>query len=261
MMTQLRAALVIGQTTLREALRNKVTVIPLAFALVLIAFSVTLASLSMREHARLIIDVGLTAASGLGGLIAVALTISSFARELERRTAYPVLVRPLPRWIFVLGKFLGLWATMVFVTTVMLIATAVTVRAYGDAVPSAFWASIWLTWLEMGLVTAVALLFSSFASPVLAALYCSAVLVAGHLSDDLVELASRLTNKGELGGSVLRVAYHVLPDLGLLSLRVQAANQLAVPGGFLLWATLYSATYGATALALAMLIFSRRRSV
>ncbi len=252
-------ALVVGLATFLEAVRNRVLLVVVAFAVVLIGVSVAAASLSFGERARLIVDVGLAAASGIGGIMAVALTVVSFARELERRTAYPVLARPVPRWGFVLGKYLGLVATMVAVTSLMLLATAATVALYGDPVPRALAATVWLTWLEMAVCVAVALLFSTFATPVLAATYSAGVWLAGHLAGDLHALAARL-GEGAAAGAI-ELGYYLLPDLDRLSVRLQAANDLEVPAGFVGAGTAYALAYAMTALVLAMAIFERKRSL
>jgi ABC-type transport system involved in multi-copper enzyme maturation permease subunit len=260
-MTALRSVLVIARITLLEALRNRILLVALAFAVALVGISVAAAAVSMGERARLIVDVGLAAASAMGSLIAIALTIATFAHEIAQHTAYPVLARPLPRWAFVLGKYFGVLATMVAVVTLMLLATALAVWLYGDALPHAFWPSIWLAWLEMALVIAISLLFSCYTTPVLAATYSVALLIAGNLAADLLALAERLIEKGYAVGRVVDAAYYVLPDLESLSLRTQAANNLAAPPAFIGWATLYALSYSAVALGLAMLLFTRRRAI
>jgi ABC-type transport system involved in multi-copper enzyme maturation permease subunit len=252
---------VIGMATFLEAVRNRVLLVAVAFAVALIGLSVTAASLSFGERSRLIVDVGLAAASGVGGLVAIALMVTSFARELERHTAYPVLARPLPRWAFVLGKYLGVVATMVVVTGLMLLATVVTVWLFGDPVPSAVWTTFWLTWLEMAVTTALAMLFSTFATPVLASTYTIGLWLAGHLAGEILTLADKLARDGSPSASLVRGVYFVLPDLGAMSVRTQAANGLAVPAGFVGYATAYALAYAGVALLGAMLIFARRRAV
>jgi len=161
----------------------------------------------------------------------------------------------------VLGKYLGVLATMMAVTAAMLAATAITVWVYGDPLPAAFWPVIWLTWLEMAVVVGLGLLFSTFTAPVPAAIYAVSLLIAGHLAGDIHELAQRLTEKGDAAGAVLEAAYYVLPDLEALSLRTQAANGLAVPAGFVAWGSLYAAAYSTVVVLLAIMIFGRRRSL
>jgi ABC-type transport system involved in multi-copper enzyme maturation permease subunit len=252
---------VVARTTLLEALRNRLLLVTVAFAVVLVGLSVSAASVSIGEQSRLIIDVGLAAASAIGSVIAIAVAISSFAGEMRRRTAYPVLARPLPRWAFVLGKYLGVLFALEAVVVIMVAATAGVVWLYGDPVPSALWWSLWLTLIEMALVTALAIFFSTIASPVLAATYSVGVLLAGNLAGDILALAGRLEEKGKAFGPVLRGLHYLLPDLEALSVRSQAANHLPVPGAYLLQGTAYGACYAATALILAMWIFSRRRAL
>jgi Cu-processing system permease protein len=256
-----RSALVLAQTTLLEAIRNRVLMVALAFAVGLIALSITTAAVSIGEKARLIVDVGLASASAFGSLVAVTLTLTSFGRELQLRTAYPVLARPIPRSVFVLGKYLGLLCTMAIVVALMLAATALAVLLFGETLPAAFWPSLWLALLEMGVVVALALFFSCFTSSVLAAIYSVGTLVAGNLAADIAALAAKAADKTPLGSLALRGIYYVLPHLNALSLRTQAANGLAVPPAYVLVATLYAAAYAAAALLLAMLLFGRRRAV
>lgn len=252
---------IVAVSTLLEAVRKRLLMVSVVFSVVLVGLSVAAASVSIGEKGRLIIDVGLAAASGLGSAIALALAISSFAGEIRSRTAYPVLARPVQRWVFVLGKYLGNVAAMVLVVTIMLLATATIVWLYGGHVGEAFWSSLWLTWMEMALVVSIALLFSTMASPTLAATYSVGIVLAGNLAGDILAIADRMQDKGKALGSVLRYAYYVVPDLQELSLRTQAANDLPAPSRFLLYGTLYALAYAACAVVIAMWIFSRRRAV
>lgn len=260
-MATVKAILAIAVTTLIEGLRNRVLMIALAFAVALIALSISTAAISIEEQARLIIDVGLGASSALGSLIAVALSIGSFGRELQLRTAYPVLARPLPRWAFVLGKYLGLWVTSALIVSLMMLATTLAVVVFGAELPQAFQMSLYLLWLEMAVVVALALLFSCFTTPLLAAAYSIGLIIAGNLTGTIADLALRMEEQHPIGSSVLRILYHVLPEIERLSLRTQAANGLAVPPTFLGWATLYALAYSLTALLLAMMLFTRRRAI
>ena len=97
MKNTLKGVLVIAQTTLIEALRNKILLVSLAFAVLLLLVSIAGASSSVGEQERIIIDIGLAAASGLGSLVTILLLITSFASEIKNRTAYTLLARPVPR--------------------------------------------------------------------------------------------------------------------------------------------------------------------
>jgi len=257
----LRCAAALAVSTWLEAVRNRVLLVAVAFIVALIGLSVTTAAVSIGEQSRLIIDVGLAAASVLGSVMAVALTLSSFARELEQRTAFVVLVRPVPRWAFVLGKYWGVLATMLVVVTLMLAATAAAVFFYGGSLPAAFWPSVALAWLEMAVVVAIAQFFSCFASPVLAATYSVALWLAGNFASDIGALADSFAQKHFVLAPLVRLAYYVVPDVEALSLRTQAANFLPVPAAFVGVATLYALAYAAAALLGAMLLFTRRRAL
>ncbi|MEM6730038.1 MAG: ABC transporter permease, partial [Myxococcota bacterium] len=204
---------------------------------------------------------GLAASSGLGSLIAVALSINTFAGELKNHTAFPLLARPIPRWAFILGKYLGVVVAMIGVITIMDLATAATVALYGATIPSAFWACMWLGWVEIAVVVAVSFAFSSLAVPTLAAAYSAGVILAGNLATDVQNYAARLQRKGESGGALLDAAYYVLPDLQDLSARIQAANALPLPFETLVAGTLYGVSYAAVAMLIAMWVFSRRRAI
>ncbi len=256
----LRSTTAIAWATFLEALRNRLLFVSLFFGISLIALSISAASVSLLERSRIIIDVGLASASGLGSIIAIAIGISTFASDIRRRTAYTVLVRPLPRYAFVLGKFLGVYGTMSLVVTAMFISTWLAVLVFGGEMGPAFWPSLWLLQLEIIVVSAIAIFFSSQTEPVLAAAFSFGLLIAGNLSADILSLAERLADKGEmLNSMVLRGIYHALPDIGVLSLRSQAANAMAIPQGFVTHATLYALLYSSCLLLGAAIIFHRRR--
>jgi ABC-type transport system involved in multi-copper enzyme maturation permease subunit len=258
MRDSLRGALVIGMSSLVEALRKRLLLVGMAFTIGLVLLSMAAASVSIGEQTRLIVDVGLAASSGLGSIIALALTISTFAGALKNRTAYTQLVRPVPRWAFVLGKYLGNFTAMVLVVTVMIVSTGVVVMVYGDPIPSALWSALWLSYVEMALVVSMAILFSTLTGPVMAATFTVGFGLAGNLAGDMLGIAESLIERGKPLGMILQSTYYVIPDLQDLSVRAQASNNLPVPPSYVLHGTLYGLSYAAAALILAMWVFSRR---
>lgn len=257
----LRQLTVLTSATLLESIRNRLLLTTLAFGVVLVGVSVAAASVAIGEQVRLIVDVGLAAVSALGSTIAIAVTVSSVAGELTRRTAYAILARPVSRATFLIGKYLGLTITMVLVTTIMGLSTAAIVALYGGPVPSALWTALLLAAVEMSVVVAVALFFSSFAAPALAATCAAGLVLAGNLTSDIVALAERFGERTAEIAPLLRVSYIVLPDLAKLSVRAQAANGLPVASDVLTLGTIYGASYAAAVVLLAALIFNRRRAV
>ena len=255
------ALLVVAAGTLLEAMRSRILFVVLFFAVLLVGLSVAAASVSFGEEGRLIIDVGLAAASAVGAGIGLSLAIASFGGEIKRRTAYTLLARPIPRWAFVLGKHLGVVGTVTVLVALMVSSTALTVHGYGAANPPALWAALWLTLIEMQVVVALATLFSALTSPILAAAFTVGMVLAGNLAGDIARFADRLSAKGQAGGLVLRAVYYLLPDLGRLSFRIEAANDLPVSLRYVAWSTSYGLGYAAVVLLVACLIFGRRRVV
>ena len=251
----------LARVTLLGASRNRLLLISVLFAVLLVALSVGAASVSFGERARLILDVGTAGASIIGSIVAVALTVSSIASDLRSRTAYTVLVRPVSRGAFVLGKYLGILAALVGVTTVMQLATALMVLLFDEAIPHAFWAGLWLNWVEMAVAAATAMLFCTLSSPVVASTLAGGTLVVGHLAQDAVEIAEKSKDVSELAVRALEIALNIAPDMQALSVRVQIANDLEVPVFFLGFATLYGVAYAGAMIALATFVFSRRRAV
>ena len=247
--------------TFQEAVRNKLLLVTLVFAAILTALSISAGSVSLGHRGRLILDVGLAAASMVGSIIAIALTVISFGSEVKNKTAYTLLTRPISRWAYLLGKYLGIVATMQLVVGLMLGATALTVLLYGEELPVAFWGSAWLTLIEMWLVVAVALLFSTVGVPVLAAAYSAGLILAGNLSQDILNLSERIQEQGDsLSSAILYTIYRIIPDLSDLSLRPEASNSLDIPSGFIVYGSIYGLTYGIIALLGAMWVFTRKKT-
>lgn len=261
MMRNVRAAIVIGGGTFIEAMRSRLLWVAVAFAAVLVFMSVAGASVAVFERQRLIIDVGLGAASGLGGIVALAASVALLSGELQGRTAYVMLARPIARWAYVFGKFLGLWLAMVTVVVAMGLSTAAVFSTiFAGDIPDAFWPALYLTSIEMAVVVALALMFGTIAVPALAATYAAGVWIAGNMSDDILALAQRSKTDPSMR-QVLAVVHALLPDLSRLSLRNQAANSLAVPDGYLVQGTSYGLTYAALLVCLAALVLTRRKAL
>lgn len=252
---------IIAKATTLEAIRNRILWITLAFALGLVLFSVILASISLNERDRLILDISLFATSGMGSLIAIALAVTSFANDLQRHTAYMILVRPIPRWVFVVGKYLGIVATMALIIAMMFTSTALTLWLYGSSVPLGLVSAAWLTLIDIAVVTSVAIAFSTFAVPVLATTYTIGIIVAGHLAQDIQDLAHTYMLSSPLASHVLDGFFYVMPDLQAFSLRHQLANALPISDKIVVYATCYGAFYILVVLIVGSGIFTRRKTI
>ena len=171
----------IALNTFREAIRDRILYLLLIFALALIGVSRLLSLLTVGNEEKIIKDVGLSAISLFGVLTAVFVGVSLVFKEIERRTVYTLLANPVRRWHFVSGKFLGLLLVLAMNVSLMTVALGGLLLLRGES-PWALLPAIALILVELVVVTAFALLFSSVTNPILAALMTFAIYVMGHLT-------------------------------------------------------------------------------
>jgi ABC-type transport system involved in multi-copper enzyme maturation permease subunit len=244
----------IALNTFREAIRDRVLYLLLIFALVLIGVSRSLSLLTVGDEEKIIKDVGLSAVSVFGVLTAVFVGVSLVFKEIERRTVYTLLANPVRRWQFVAGKFVGLLAVLALNVGVMSAALFGILLLRGEA-PWGLLPAVVLILVELTVVTAFALLFSSITNPILAALMTFAVYVAGHLSWGLQLLKAKLQ-----GGAawICDVVYWAMPNLERLNVKAEVVHGIALQPGYLPLATLYGLAYSAVVLTLACLAFEHK---
>jgi ABC-type transport system involved in multi-copper enzyme maturation permease subunit len=257
-----RKVAAIAHNTFREAVRNKILHSLLFFAVALILFAVALGELTLGEDIRMIRDVGLFGVDLFGVLIAIFLGVNLLYKELQLKTVYTILPKPIHRWQFVLGKWLGMIITLALQMLVMGLVLYATLLVNGAPLESATAKAIWLLFANVVLVTSVAVFFSSFSSPFLSGLFALGVFVVGRSIPDMIELGKK--TGGTMGAAVGGIA-KVLPNLHLFypSGAIVGAKHVTVHEelvglSYLGWTTLYSVAYSAVALGLAMLIFRRR---
>ena len=253
----------IARNTLREAIRDKILYALVFFALAGLASSLVLGEMSVGEQERLTLDLGLAALSVFGVLIAVFLGVSLLYKELERKTVYAILPKPVQRWQFVIGKFAGMAATLSLLVALM--GAALCALLWLQRVPpgGALLRAVLLCLFEIVVVTAIALFFSSWSSPFLSGLFTLGVFVLGRNADEISTLATRAG--GSPAGLLLRALARGLPNLDLfyVSGSEVGGKVVSVHGSFVDWyyvgvAAGYAILYGTAALGAAVLLFRRR---
>lgn len=242
--------------TFREAIRDRILYSLLVFALAMIGGSLVLSTLSVGGEVKIINDLGLAAIGLVGTLIAVFIGIGLVHKEIERRTLYAIITKPIRRADFVLGKFLGLTLTLAVNVAIMgaslfLLASTMEGRlAWELLLPVA------LTFLKLMVVTAIAVLFSTFSTPTLSAVFTLALVVVGSLAEDLKLFAA--TFGGPVLQAVVIAMYLVLPNLAALDLGGAVVHGRPVPAAAAGLAAAYGLAYVATLLAGAVWIFQYR---
>jgi ABC-type transport system involved in multi-copper enzyme maturation permease subunit len=245
----------IASNTFREAIRDRILYLLLVFALVLMGCSQILSLLTVGGEEKIIKDLGLASISLFGVLTAVFIGVALVSKEIERRTIYTIVSKPIHRHEFLLGKYFGLVLTLFVNTAVMTAWLYLILLLKGFADPRLLLA-ILLIFMELLLVTAFAILFSSFSTPILSTLFSLSLYLVGHLSWSLLLLQEKV--KGAGAKALCRILYVALPNLEIFNVKGDVVHQVPVPPSLLLWASLYLIGYGGAILAVACLILRRR---
>jgi Cu-processing system permease protein len=249
-------SLVIARNTFREATRDRMLAGLVVAGLVLLGATQILGVLALGEGRRITIDLGLSGISMLGLLGILLVGTGLVAKEIERRTIYNLLSRPMWRHEYLLGKWLGLSAALwVVCASLGLVLWGVVWMRGGGGYGVSLLEAVYFAGLELSVVTAIAVMFSSLSTPVLSALYTLAFYVIGQWSYDLRGIAERLPRV--VGGVVAGIA-NVVPNLPVFNIRGLAAAGSSATPEHLVLATLYALVYCACALALATAAFETR---
>jgi len=245
----------IALNTFRENLRDKLLYNLLIFALLMIGSSLLLMRLTLGEFHRLLLDIGLGSVNIFSVLIAIFVGIGLVSKEIDKKTIYTIVSKPVARFEFLLGKFLGLTITLFINVLIMTAALLVVLMAQSVPIEAVLFKAIGLILLECMVVTAVALLCSTFTSSTLSAIFTLAIYVIGHLTADLKTFGQKMDG---LGRSVLEGMYYLLPNLERFNLKGHVTHQLDVPLNDLALIVAYGMAYTAFLLLLASVIFQRR---
>lgn len=246
----------IAANTFRETIRNKILYAILAFALLVIGLSWFLADLSVGEMTRIIDDVGLASIHVFGVIMAVFIGITLVSQEVERKTVYLILSRPVPRWEFIVGKAFGLSITLAMTTLVMTVTLFLVHAGYGREAEAGIFVASAGIYMELVMLVCLASLFSSFTTPVLSAIFTLSMFLIGHISVDLLVFGGRSQSAAVQWSST--ILFYLLPNLEHFNWK----NEVVYGGArsaSLIWGKLgYFMAYCAAALSAACLLFSRK---
>ncbi len=248
----------IASNTFREAVRDRVLYNLIAFALLMSGAAILVGQVSIDIERLVVINLGLTAVSLFGIVIAIFIGIGLVSKEIEKRTLYTVLSRPVRRWEFIVGKYFGLAGTLVVNTFFMAIgvfAALLYVSHKFQASDGWLLVALYFIILEFLIITALALLFSSFSSPLLSAVFAFSLFIIGTFAEDLRGFAG-LTH-GVTRWLATGAAY-LVPNFSALNVISSVAHQQPVSGQLIVYNTAYALIYAAMAMSGAVLIFEHR---
>jgi len=249
----------VAANTFREAVRDRVLYNLVFFALMMIGAAILVGQISIGIERDVIISLGLSAISVVGIFIAIFLGVALVSKEMDKRTLYALLAKPVKRWEFLLGRFAGLVMTLTVNTAAM--ATGLYIALW--SVNRAWQASdiyiltaVYLILLKLAVIVALALLFSCFTTPFLAILFTAGMYVAGLLSGDLRTIHGVGVDPGTM--RLARAISYLLPNFQNFNVMGAVVHGRGVPAVIAWHATLYAVLYIAIVLTGAAAVFSRR---
>lgn len=252
----MRSFFVLAWNGYREARRNRVSVVVAMFALALLLSAALVTDVTVYTFDRVITDFGLGAMSMTLALLAIFLSTSQLTREIERRTIFLVVSKPVSRSQFLVARFAGNAFTLGAMLVLMSAFLSVQILLNHSPLNSAVLAAMGMLWVELVVVSSVGFVMSSFSSQMVSAVVTTGVYFAGHLSADIYEQARKAKDPAlkVLG----KLVYYVLPNLERLNFRPRAAFAVASTPTEILSATAYGFAYAAVMIAIACLLFEKR---
>jgi ABC-type transport system involved in multi-copper enzyme maturation permease subunit len=253
MLSRIRA---VARNTYRETVRDRLFYLVGVFGLIMIASTAVLSPLTIGAQEKIVIDVGLGAMTLFGLLVTVLVGSNMVRKELDKRTVTTVLAKPLSRREYLLGKFLGLNLTLVAMLAIMAVMFVAVILVTSAHLDLRFLAAFYLAYLELVVITAAVVLFSTLVSPPLAAVATLMLFVIGHLSESLRSFGALLGSP--LQARLLDLVYYVVPNLEIFNVRGAVVHGDPVAAEQLMLATLYGLGYAAILLIVAGAVFARK---
>ncbi|MGC1483085.1 MAG: ABC transporter permease [Candidatus Acidiferrum sp.] len=255
----MRRAGAVALNTFREAVRDRVLYNLVFFALLMMAAAILVGQVSIGIEEVVIKTLGLSAISVIGLLIAVFMGVGLVYKEMDKRTLYALLAKPVRRWEFLLGKFGGLVLTLAVNTLAMaagLFAALLYVKHHFERGDAVLLIAIYFILLKLTLVVALALLFSCYSTPLLAILYTSAFYVAGLFVEDMRTF--HFATESSAMAALMRWLSYLLPNFENFDVMGAAAHGTKIQSALILQNTAYAVLYCGIVLVAAAAVFSRR---
>jgi ABC-type transport system involved in multi-copper enzyme maturation permease subunit len=248
--------LAVAANTFRETVRERVLYNLVFFAVVMTVSGLLLGQLSIRQDEKIIKDIGLAAMDLFGTLIAVFIGVGLVSKEIERRSLYPLLAKPLSRDELFLGKFVGLAFTLLVNLAVMTAGLYLTLVLTGGAASARLLAAVYPLFLSLLLVVAIAMLFSTVSSSAaLASVFTVGVVVAGRFTDVVRNMREVAPGVPPL---LVDALYAVVPNFRNFDFKDKVAYGDPVSADVLAWVTAYGLAYVGAVLVLGLASFRSR---
>lgn len=247
---------ILAMSTFRETVRDRIFYLVGLFGFVMLASTAVVSPLTIGAQSKIMSDVGLAAMTVFGLLVVVFVGSNMVRKEMDKGTILTILSKPVSRRQYVWGKFLGLSLTQISMIAVMgLLFFLMTFFAPGDFTLR-YLPAIYMAFLEMILVTAVVVFFSTCVSPVLSAVLTLGVFVIGHLSESIRDFG--IMQGSAMQAKSAQVVYYLVPNLEVFNVRGVVVHGAQVGMDHIMMATLYALAYSCLLLIISASVFARR---
>ena len=242
--------------TFKESARNKMFYLLVFFGIFFALSSKLVSFLTLGDTLKVLKDTGLAAINFFCVLIAIFTGINLVYKEIEKKTVYNILSKPVTRDQFIIGKFFGLALTMLLALLAMAMIFFILVLLVGGGFDLKILLYFFMLYLELLVIVAISLLFSSFTTPILSFIFTVSLYLIGHVMWTFNEFKSLLQSR--LWVNFAQGLYYILPNLDKFNIKNDVVLDLPLRAGSILFAILYALVYILALLALTILIFRRR---
>ncbi|WP_017324050.1 ABC transporter permease [Synechococcus sp. PCC 7336] len=248
----------IAHNVFRETVRDKVLYLILLFAAIMAGAVTLIPEIANGAHVPVVLNLGLAGINIIGLVVAVFIGAGLMNKEVEKKTVYLLVAKPINRGELIVGKHIGLAVTISALLAVMLPIYLGSATVLGGDVPFGSLAlAVAFVFLELLVMAGAAIMFGVITSSLLATLLTLALYVMGHLSHTLLQFAQNIESIGMR--RLLQGLFLILPDLTRLNLKNDAIYAQLPSPAELGFSALYSVCYATALLAIAVLVFSRRQ--
>lgn len=240
----------------RESLRNRIILSLIALSILLIFVSAFISPIALGEKERIIKDIGLSSMSFFSMLIVLLAGTRLVYQEIERKTIYLIITKPVSKAQIIIGKYFGLLLTILTVTAVSGLFLIITVLVFNAGFTVNVLLAIILNVMQFALLLAIVIFFSTFSSPVLSGLFTLMLYIIGYLIKDLGFFIQRTGNV--FAKILIRAIMLIVPNFYYTDIKLQAVNNLSVSGNYLMFAVAYMLLYTVFFIVVSIIIFERK---
>lgn len=252
----MKTIITLAKNTFRETIRDKVLYVILVFAVLLIISTIFFGSISLDQDVKVIKDLGLSGIFLFGVIIAIFVGTTLVHKEIDKKTVYLIFPKPVHKYEFVLGKFLGMATTLFLVTLLMSVVFFIILAIKNQPISAILIEAILWGYLELLVISAISILFSSLTSPIASTIYTICLFIIGHASSSFLYFMHTVESKTLL--YLVKGVYYIFPNFEKFNIRNTAIVGVGIEGDQILYTILYASAYIIIALMIANYLLKKQ---